>query len=434
MTMEYQYQEITEENVQQINETLAILARQIRQAFDRQDYTTGKQILTEKVLKIAPNHPIALSDLAFCENKLGHHIEAYQYSMMALKYISPNDLKALAEAYDSLVNICLALHRKEEALYYARLSIKTKKQQVAKFNPKIYPLPKQLNTGLHQDKQKNIIAYSLFGALPRYCEVAVINAILAKSIFPQWTCRFYIDDSVPQHVIQRLKLHDAQIIQIDKNNTPYSGLFWRFLVLDDPDVHCFIIRDADSLLSYKELYAVNEWLNSGKYFHIMRDGYGHSELILAGMWGGYTGIFKNIHQHMTNYFQGLKMLNKTIDQHFLRTEIWATVQQSVLIHDNYMLEHGSHIYPDYPISDIEKIPYFHIGMIDAESSTIYSDVSEQNAKQVQWSLYHNTQLICSYQSAVIHDTERAYIVLNLPYFYSEKIKNNEWYIHIKTIE
>lgn len=433
MTMEYQYQEITEENVQQINETLAILARQIRQAFDRHDYATGKQILTEKVLKIAPNHPIALSDLAFCENKLGHHIEAYQCSMIALKYISPNDLKALAEAYDTLVNICFALHRTEEALYYARLSIKTKKQQVAELNPKIYPLPKQLNTGLHQDKQKNIIAYSLFGALPRYCEVAVINAILAKSIFPQWTCRFYIDDSVPQHVIQRLKLHDAQVIMIDKTKHPYSGLFWRFLVLNDPDVHCFIIRDADSLLSYKELYAVNEWLNSGKYFHIMRDGYGHSELILAGMWGGYTGIFPDIHQQMMTYFHHLKVLNKTIDQHFLRNAIWATVKQNVLIHDNYMLEEGSIIYPEYPLSDIEKIPYFHIGMVDCGNYEVFTEVSDKNAQQVEWFLYNNTQLICSYQSRVIHTEEKSYIVLHLPYFYSEKIKQQEWHIKIKSL-
>lgn len=433
MTMEYQYQEITEDNVQQINEALAILARQIRQAFDRQDYATGKQILTEKVLKIAPNHPIALSDLAFCENKLGHHVEAYQYIMTALKLITEHDLKSLAEAYDSLVNICLALHRKEEALYYARLAIKTKKLQVARLNPKIYPLPQNLNTGLHQDKQKNIIAYSLFGALPRYCEVAVINAILAKSIFPQWTCRFYVDDSVPEHVIQRLKLHDAQVIVIDKTKHPYSGLFWRFLVLNDPDVHCFIIRDADSLLSYKELYAVNEWLNSGKYFHIMRDGYGHSELILAGMWGGYTGIFPDIHQQMVAYFNDLKMLNKTIDQHFLRTEIWATVKQNVLIHDNYMLEEGSAIYPEYPLSDIEKIPYFHIGMVDSGSSEVITEVSDRNTQQVQWLLYNNTQLICSYQSCVIHTEEKSYIVLHLPYFYSEKIKQQEWHITLRTL-
>lgn len=428
-----QYQAVTPDNVVQINEQLAIIARQIRHAFDRHDYQLGKQLLLDKVLKIAPNHPVGLSDLAFCEHKLGNHQQAYQHLMSAMQLTHPEHLNNLAEIYDILVNICLSLHRREEALYYARLAIRTKKQQAEQLNPTLFDIPTQPATGLHADKSKNIIAYSLFGALPRYCEVAVTNAILAQSLFPQWTCRFYVDDTVPSHVIARLKSHHAQVIEIDKNSIPYSGLFWRFLVLDDADVHCFIIRDADSLLSYKELYAVNAWLNSGKYFHIMRDAYGHSELILAGMWGGYTGIFKNIHQIMCEYFGTLTILNKTIDQHFLRKVIWATVKQSVLTHDNYMLDEQSQIFPDYPLSDIEKIPYFHIGMVDCGSNEITTEVSDRTAQRVEWSLYNDDILICRYQNQVIHEAEKSYIVLHLPYFYSEKIKYEEWYILLHKI-
>lgn len=428
-----EYQAITPENVVQINEQLAIIAKQIRHAFDRNDYQLGKLLLLDKVLKIAPNHPVALSDLAFSEYKLGNYTEAYDYLMTAIKFTPAEKLDYLAEIYDNLVNICLSLHRKEEALYYGRLAIKTKKQQVIQLNPELFDIPTQPAIGLHTDKSKNIIAYSLFGQLPRYCEVAVMNAILAQSLFPQWTCRFYIDNSVPSHVIARLKLHQAQVIEIDKNKIPYSGLFWRFLVLDDTDVHCFIIRDADSLLSYKELYAVNQWLNSGKYFHIMRDGYGHSELILAGMWGGYTGIFRNIHQIMCEYFGTLQVFNKTIDQHFLRKVIWATVKQSALTHDNYTLDENSHIFPDYPISDIEKIPYFHIGMVDCGSNEVMTEILDKTAQEVEWSLYNGDILICTYQNNVIHSTEKSYIILHLPYFYSEKIRNNEWYITVKKI-
>lgn len=421
---------ITPENVNQINQKLAIIAKQIRRAFDCHDYELGKNLLLEKVLKIAPNHPTALTDLAFAENKLGNTEQAYEYLTQALKY----NQDKFSAIYDSFVGVCSDLNRREEAYYYAKLAIKTKKQEVAQLSPTLYPLPKQLKTGLHPDKKKNIIAYSLFGKSPRYCETAVINSRLAQFIYPEWTCRFYVDSSVPQDVIQRLQQQNAEIVYIDKLKIPFSGLFWRFLVLDDPNVHCFMIRDADSLISYKEQRAVKQWLDSGKYFHLMRDAYCHSELILAGMWGGYTGIFKDIQQCIEQYYAKLTVLNKTIDQHFLRECIWTTVNQDVLIHDNYHLEENSIPFPDYPLSDIERIPYFHIGMVDAGLNTVTTYV-ETYATNVRWYLY-NVQyqnIICSYESPVMIKDGKTCIELNLPYFYSQNIKNKLWDIKFQSL-
>lgn len=61
--------------------------------------------------------------------------------------------------------------------------------------------------------------------------------------------------------------------------------------MDDPTIKRFLIRDADSIVSHREKAAVDAWLKSDKWFHLMRDNYSHTELILAGMWGGCTGIF-----------------------------------------------------------------------------------------------------------------------------------------------
>ena len=65
-----------------------------------------------------------------------------------------------------------------------------------------------------------------------------------------------------------------------------SGLMWRFLVLDDHEVDRFLIRDADSLISKREVAAIEAWQQSDKRFHLMRDYFSHTELLLAGMWGG----------------------------------------------------------------------------------------------------------------------------------------------------
>ena len=63
------------------------------------------------------------------------------------------------------------------------------------------------------------------------------------------------------------------------------GMIWRFLVLGDPLVDVFVVRDLDSLILPREVHAVRDWLKSSKTFHIMRDSPMHNSCIMGGMWG-----------------------------------------------------------------------------------------------------------------------------------------------------
>ena len=88
-------------------------------------------------------------------------------------------------------------------------------------------------------------------------------------------------------VLNRLQ---AELVQLDRARTFYDGLFWRFLPAADPSVDRFLIQDIDSVVNVKERISVDQWLASDKYFHVMRDYWNHTELILAGMWGGVGGL------------------------------------------------------------------------------------------------------------------------------------------------
>lgn len=417
MTKQY-----TPEEAEKLNAQLAIIAKQVRQLLDTHQYETAKKVLLEQALTLVPNHQIILSDLAYCEQRLRNLPQAHAYLLQALehnKHIDP-------EVYDTLTNVCNDMKRYEEARYYARLAIQRKKELLSENPPDIYPVPNTPAPGLSRDKRKNVICYSLFGDKPRYCETAVLNVNLAKVIYPEWTCRFYLDNSVPADVVERLQNSGAEIIHVG-DNPKISGLFWRFFIFDDPNVQCFIIRDADSMLSYKEKAAVDEWLKSGKWFHIMRDSLVHSELILAGMWGGYSGVLNNVETLAENFYRNLQVRNKTIDQHFLRT-LYPTVEQSVLIHDNFMLDRNSQLFPDYPLSDIEKIPYFHIGMVDSGIETVTIAIDHQPTKPVRWYLKNqNDEEICSYLAEAVEKDGKYMIEINLPYFYSRNIADKKWY-------
>jgi len=139
-----------------------------------------------------------------------------------------------------------------------------------------------------------IISFSLYGHAPLYCEGALRNVVLAKSVYPGWPCRFYIDDTVPVRYVNVLERRGAQIVHVAKSLGPMYGRYWRFWPAADPTTDRFIVRDADSRLNLREKAAVDEWIRSGKSFHVTRDHPQHGVRILGGMWGGVRGKLPDI--------------------------------------------------------------------------------------------------------------------------------------------
>jgi len=181
--------------------------------------------------------------------------------------------------------------------------------------------------------ERNIIAISLYGDLPRYTRLAVENAKACSFVFPGWTCRFYCDSKVPMTVIEQLASLGAQVrIMPDPHvQRTLSGMFWRFWVAADPDVDFFLVRDADCLLSVREKVCVDEWIASDKDFHVIRDFYTHSELLLGGLWGGVGGRLPNIQKASLDFQAGISKSSigsHPHDQVFLRNHVWPAVRDS----------------------------------------------------------------------------------------------------------
>jgi len=185
---------------------------------------------------------------------------------------------------------------------------------------------------------RNVIAFSVWGEDARYLNGAITNAIVARYLYPGWSPRFYTDGGTPQAFRQALAQHGAEVVTVgDDLPAARYGLFWRFLPEDDPDVDIYLVRDADSVINVKERWAVGDWLNSGKAFHVLRDHPQHSELILAGLWGAHRGNIGDMRERIVACVEGGRNVanNLTLDQQFLRNEIWPIARNSVKIHDDY---------------------------------------------------------------------------------------------------
>jgi hypothetical protein len=190
---------------------------------------------------------------------------------------------------------------------------------------------------------KNIIAYSLWGDHPMYWIGALKNIELAKKYFPGWICRFYIDDKSKKELVDTIKGDGVEIVLVNSKDS-FHGMFWRFWAAEDPEVDIFLSRDCDSRFSEREFFAIKEWLDSDKDFHIMRDHPYHTTPILGGMWGCRNGLMRKIGIikmiESWNQFQ-----RKGIDQDFLGRCVYPLIINNCMEHSEFNLNFGGEVRP-----------------------------------------------------------------------------------------
>ncbi len=179
---------------------------------------------------------------------------------------------------------------------------------------------------------KKIISFSIWGNEYRYLGGALQNVELANHYYPDWVCRFYIGGSTNIDFINKLEsFSNVEIINMSEMGD-YTGMTWRFLAISDPEVEITIIRDADSRLHEREVVLVNEWIDSDKSFHIIRDHKFHTAKIMGGMWGSKKGIIPNMGELLENYQLGDYWQT---DQNFLRDIIYHKVKNISMSHDYF---------------------------------------------------------------------------------------------------
>lgn len=393
------------------------LAQRFRQAMDRKDYVAAGKA-AEAALRIQPKHMTVLSDYAFCLLRQKRFEEAHKVYMRI--YNAPPELQRQAAPtwLDGLAELCGWMEKWDELRKYGNESLQ-KADDLLGHNTTIkIEGPPPAFDGTRPDQ--NVISYTLFGDNPRYCESAIMCVQVAAELFPQWRCRIYLDDSVPQDVQQRLREVGAQVI--DMTGQPgVHPLMWRFLVADDPTVERFLIRDADSLLSEREQAAVEEWLQSPYWFHHMRDYFSHTELILAGLWGGVRGVLPPLQPLMQSWLSRQENVTRFADQIFLRENVWPIMRQSVLTHDDLFGFHDAHPFPSHaPIRWTTES--FHVGS-NASFQGIQGQSGKADGERQTWEIRdEQDQVVCRY-SSVVHNGEWA---ADLPFFIIDHITDNRW--------
>lgn len=424
----------SQKNLQALQKQLDIQSQRFHQAYVRGDYHTALDAAS-KAHRLIPNNIKPLSDMATTYTYLEQWDDAIKTAKKALTLESNhlNSLDVLAHAYG-------AKRDWQKAGLYGHQALALRDQQICQ---KIHTYP-QLDTAfMDRDttQKQNLISFSLFGHRSEYIETAVINAQIVAKIYPNWACRFYIDDSVPNEVIARLSNAHSQVIKVTPDQAKLPGTMWRFLAMDDENAGYILFRDVDSVISHREASTVKEWIESQKCFHTIRDSGSHTELILAGLWGAKAGSIPNIFQLMKDYLQKNTKITRHTDQYFLRESVWQYVRQDLYSSDRLFGFMNAH-----PITDVgfdyEKT---HVGCDEGNALFTLTSTDLKVGDKVSWQLisqidpYLNTDLshnlraeqtICQYETLI----EKAGILAGrIPRIYARGIPTNESRIVFKKI-
>jgi len=403
----------------------AEVASRFGDAMARSDFRTGAK-LAQAALRIVPGHMQVLSDYAMCLMRIGAHADAYRIYTDILQAPPARQRQASSTWFHGLVELCGLMGKRDELRRHGWRALSEAdvifRGSAPEFGADLQP-PVFDRTKPHE----NIIAFSLFGANPRYCETAVMNAQVSRELFDGWTCRFHLNSTVPEHVHRRLREAGAQLVDMDAAGpSPIHPLMWRFLVMEDASVKRFLMRDADSLLSEREAAAVDAWVASPYLFHHIRDYCSHTELILAGLWGGCTGVVPGVVEAMRTYCAGAGQASgRFIDQHFLRQFIWPTLRQSVLCHDELFGFHGAQPFPSHaPVR--WKTDQFHVG--SNASHRAIGGASELPDGASLRLLFSDPQgnMLFDYASTVRDKSWR----LDMPFFLIDELQEGRLRVHV----
>lgn len=204
---------------------------------------------------------------------------------------------------------------------------------------------------------KKVITFALWGHNPKYAAGAVENAKLAKQLFTNWECRFYVN-GVTDNLVDRLNGFSATVVQMPSgpwqkhgrragDAQPDDSMFWKINTYFDKSVDIFFARDVDSRLSLREKMAIDEFVQSDKQFHIIRDHPADCAAtpILGAMWGIKTSLKLDMKAYIKEF---KKTAQKCVDQIFLKQYLYPRVKDYALIHHDESCAAGCQLDNSHP--------------------------------------------------------------------------------------
>jgi hypothetical protein len=200
-----------------------------------------------------------------------------------------------------------------------------------------------------------VFSFCLYGDRDKYCLGILENLKIIQETFPSWVTFVYYASDVPELILTRIQEFPRVFLKPTGVHGPIN-MIHRFFAIDEDAVDIMIVRDADSRIHTRDQWTINEWLQSEKKAHIVRDHQFHNAYIMGGVWGLKKGLLA---QTVTGLFEAYRSQHRNQhweDQHFLARVVYPLIHQDALFHGCIRMHHSENIILiPFPLQDGEFI-------------------------------------------------------------------------------
>lgn len=139
-----------------------------------------------------------------------------------------------------------------------------------------------------EEPKKKIFSFCLYGSEKKYCLGMLKNLQQIKEYYPDFETYIHMGNDVPDDYVNKIKeFQKVKIIPYDLTGAVL--MTYRFFSIDDEDVSIMLLRDADSRITERCRWVINDFLNSYYKVFTIRDHRYHTSDLMAGQSG-----FKNV--------------------------------------------------------------------------------------------------------------------------------------------
>ena len=114
---------------------------------------------------------------------------------------------------------------------------------------------------------------------------AISRAKFIEDHLPSWGVVLYCAENIPTHNLENIR--NVKVINVEGTKT--SLWLLRPVFTDDMDPHRILIRDVTCPWSSRDILAIDQWIKSGKFIHVVRDHIDHSREAMITTLCGFSG-------------------------------------------------------------------------------------------------------------------------------------------------
>lgn len=177
---------------------------------------------------------------------------------------------------------------------------------------------------IHKFLNKKVFSYCLYGSQKKYCLGMIKNIEQITELYPDFKIYIHTGSDVPIEYIDKYNSY-KNVKVIKYNFTGHILMIYRFFSIDDKDVAISFSRDSDSRFGERDIWCINNFLQSNYKIFTIRDHYHHDWPLMGGQWGLKKIDGLNIQKCYELFIQDKDINNggwHYIDQEFIRDYIY----------------------------------------------------------------------------------------------------------------